>query len=57
MTVSRSVPDPAVPPPADAGQSGERPPARPDRGWRWWFQALGPWVGVAVAALAVALGR
>ena len=52
MTVSQNPHQPA---PAEPRQPDPAP--RPERGWRWWFVALGPWVGVAIAIIAIILGR
>lgn len=68
MTVSQNTHDSEAPTPGaagrdpeppqlGAGRSGDRPSPLPDRGWRWWFVALGPWAGVAVAVAAAFLGR
>jgi hypothetical protein len=57
MTVSHD-PDTPVPPeqPAASAASGGGG-ARLEHGWRWWFAAAGPWVGVAVALAAIVMGR
>lgn len=45
------APEPADNPQAPAGRASR------GGGWRWWFEAVGPWVGVAVALAAIVLRR
>ena len=53
--------DPHTPvPPPDPATGQCPPPGGPEPAggaWRWWFEAVGPWVGVAVALAAIVLRR
>lgn len=53
--------DPHTPdPPPESADDLPKPPTGPQAGgvgWRWWFAAAGPWVGVAAAIAAIATRR